>query len=705
VRVQTGVVSASYFSMLGVKPVLGRDFLPGEDAIGAEPVLLLSWKMWKEVYGGDPSVVGRVFQMNDRPHTVIGVLPPLPAYPDANDLFMPASACPFRSNPQMLARRDARMVSAFARLRPGAFLESVRTEAKGLVGRLQQQYADAYPKGGGVGLELTPLREELTRRARTTFLTLLVTVALILLVACANVANLALARLSDRGHEMALRAALGAGRLRLLRQLLTESTILACLGGALGLALAYTAQGALVRFAARYTPRSGEITIDGAVLLFTLLASLLTGLVFGSLPGLPKVDALARTMVGEGTRSTATRAKRRLRAALVVGQLALSFVLLVFAALALRSLWRLNRVDGGFRTENVLTAQIHLNWSTYLSPQHQIDAEKVVAFHDRLRSRLQSLPGVVTVGNAWTVPLNAGFNNGGQFQVEGREIDGAAPITAVQIGASRDYFDAVTVPLVKGELFRGDERGGEEPLVTLVSREFARRYFPNEDPVGKRITGNGGRSWRTIVGVVGDVRQSDLRQEPEPTTYVPFTELPGFSSYIFVRALGDPRPLERRLRELVLESDAQAAVSDVETLESRRSESLAAPRLATLLLSLFAFVALAISATGLGGVLAYQVAQRSKEIGVRMALGAAPNRVLGEIVGSGMRTTAVGLTLGLAGALAASRLLTGMLYGVSPTDAVCIAASALTLLATSFVACLLPGRRAVTVQPVSALRV
>jgi putative ABC transport system permease protein len=701
-RVQTGVVSANYFDMLEVKPLVGRTFVPGEDALGAEAVLVLSYRFWQEAFGGDPTIVGRPFQMNDRPHTVVGVLPPLPAFPDANDVFMPASACPFRSNPQALANRGARAVSAFAKLRPGATLDGATREARGLAARLQGQFADAYPTAP-VTIEMAPLAEEMTRGARSTFLLLLGIVSLILLVACANVANLALARLADRGHEMALRAALGGGRRRLLRQLLTESTLLALLGGALGLALAWSAKGMLVAFAARFTSRAGEIRVDGAVLVFTLVVALGTGLLFGSLPGLPRVDALARAAL-DGARSTATRGRRRMRRALVVGQLALSFVLLVVAALALRSLWRLDRVDAGFRGENVLTAQVHLNWSRYLSAEHQIERDQVVALHDRVAGELRALPGVVAVGQAWTVPLNANFNNNGQFQIEGREPDPRSALRATQIGAAPDYFRAVGVPVLEGEPFRGDERG-QEPRVTLVSREFARRYFPNESAVGQRITGDGGRSWRTIVGVVGDVRQSDLRREPEPTAYVPFTEFPGFSSYLFVRALGDPRPLERELRRLVLAADAQAAVSDVRTLEHLRSESLAAPRLATFLLSLFAFLALAISATGLGGVLAYSVAQRTQEIGVRMALGAAPRRVLAEIVSEGMRTTLAGLLLGLFGSLAAARLLGGLLYGVSPTDTLCLVASAATLLLTAFVASLLPGRRAVAVEPVRALRV
>jgi len=703
-RVTTGVVSANYFDAFHVEPILGRTFRPGEDALGAEPVLLLSWKFWQQAYGGDPAIVGRVFQMNDRPHTVVGVLPPLPAWPGANDVYMPASACPFRSNPASLARRDARAVSAYAKLKPGVTLASATAEANRLAQRLEAAYPEAYPKDAVASISLTPVRDEMTAGARSTFLVLLGTVGLILLVACANVANLALARLADRGHEMSLRAALGAGRARLLGQLLVESTLLSLAGGALGITLALLTRGLLVSFAARFSARASEISIDGTVLLFTLGVSLLTGLVFGSLPGLPRAERLAREVGGDGVRSTTSRGRRRLRTALVVGQLALSFALLVGASLMLRSLWRLRGQDAGFRSENVLTAEVHLNWSNYLTPQHGIDSARALGFHERLAERLRALPGVVTVGNAWTFPLNSGFTNNGAFEVEGRPSEGAAPMRATTIGATRDYFEALGVPLLRGDGFRGDERG-QEPQAALISAELARRFFPDQDPVGQRLSVNNGRSWRTVVGVVGDVRQSDLKSEPEPTIYVPFTEFPGFSSFVFVRSLGDPHALERELRSLVLGADAQAAVTDVETLERIRADALASPRLTTMLLALFALVALAISATGLGGVLAYSVTQRTREIGVRMALGAEPRQVLGQVVGEGMRTTASGLGLGLVAALALARLMAGLLFGISPTDVVCIAASAVTLVAVSLVACLLPGRRATAIQPVRALRV
>jgi predicted permease len=335
-RVLTGVVSAAYFDLLGVKPLLGRTFREGEDALGAEPVLVLSNAYWREHLGGDPTVVGRAFHMNDRVHTVVGVLPALPGYPDQNDVYMPASACPFRSSPGTMENRQARMLAAFARIKPGVTLEQAQADLAGLTRRLHAQYPDAYPKDVDVQTVASRVQDDMARRARPTFLVLLGTVALVLLIACANVANLSLARLSDRGRELALRAALGAGRARILRQLLTESLLLALAGGGVGLLLAVSTLEALVGFAARFSPRATEIHIDGVVLAFTLGVAILTGLLVGTLPGLPAFERLARGLAGEG-RATAGPSRQRLRAALVVSQLALSFMLLIGAALMLRS--------------------------------------------------------------------------------------------------------------------------------------------------------------------------------------------------------------------------------------------------------------------------------------------------------------------------------------------------------------------------------
>jgi len=702
-RVQTGVVSASYFSLLGIAPVLGRDFRAEDEQHGADAVLLLSHEFWTKDFGGDPAVVGRRFEMNDRVHTVIGVLPPIPRYPDENDVFMPTVACPFRSRQSVVEDRRARMLQAFARKKPGVTLDAARAEVAMVAERLRRQHKEAYSEQAlGYRADLLPLREELVRRARPTFLLLLGTVAFVLLIACANTANLMVARMAGREKELALRASLGAGRGRLMRQLLTESTLLAVAGGAFGLLLAFLASGLLATFVSRLTPRASEMRLDAAVFAFTLGLSVLTGIVAGSLPGLPSWRRLAEALQ-DGGRSGSGATRNRLRSALVVSQLALSFVLLMGAALTLRSFAKLRAVDAGFRPERVLTAEVHLNWSRYLTAEHRLDTDRALAFHENLKARLESLPGVVSASPAWTFPLNSSFNNNGTFRIEGRTYasDDALPRGEAR-GAGAEYFDAIGVPVLRGRKFDARDRAGAA-FVVLISQGLARRHFGDQDPIGQRLT-TGGQNYATIVGVVGDVRNASLDQEPKDTIYLSFLQFPGFSCQYFVRTLGDPRLLERQFAEAVHSLDAQTALHGVRTLEDVRDAALGSTRLTSALLGAFALLALAITAAGLSGLIAYSVSQRTHEIGIRMALGAAPRRVLRMVLGHGLRSVAQGLALGTAAALALARLVSGLLFGVAPTDLLCFVGSGALLLVVATVACLLPARRAVAIDPQIALR-
>lgn len=701
-RVQTGVVSWNFFDVFGVKPVLGRSFRAEDEVPGADAVLLLSHEFWQNEMGADPGVVGRRFEMNDRVHTVVGVLPPLPRYPDANDVYMPSTACPFRSRPSVIENRRARMVRAFARVKDGVPLKRARGDVAAVADRMLKEYPDAYARMSGYHADLLPLQEELVRTARPTFLLLLATVAGVLLIACANVSNLMVARLAGREKEIAVRAALGAGRGRLMRQLLTESTILALAGGVLGLVLAVAVSGTLATFVARFTPRASELRIDGWVLAFTLVVAMLTGLLSGSLPGLPAWRRLAAAL-GEAGR-TGAGGGHGLRAELVVSQLAVSFVLLIGAALTLRSFVNLLNVDAGFRTDKVLTASVNLNWSHYQTPESRVDRQRVVDFHRRLEERLRAQPGVVEVGQAWTFPLNARFNNDDTFQVEGRPVeDGQAPARAEARGASPGYFRAIGVPVLRGRAF--DERDdGESGSVILVSQGLARRQFGDEDPVGRRLSSDGGHTWSKIVGVVGDVRNVALDEEPKDTIYLSFLEYPGFGSQVFVRTLGDPRAVARALQSAVRDLDPQTALHDVRTLEDVRDASLGSPRLTAVLLGGFALLALVITAAGLSGLLAYSVSRRTHEIGIRVALGASPASVLMMVLGQGMRSVALGLALGAAGALALVRLVSGLLFGVAPTDLLCFVGSGIVLAAVASVACFVPARRATTIDPQLALR-
>ena len=699
-RVRAGVVSWNFFDVLEVRPVLGRSFRSDDEREGADAVLILSHEYWREL-GGDASIVGRRFEMNDRVHTVVGVLPPIPQYPQENDVYMPATACPFRA--RLVDNRRGRLLSAFGRVAPGFSVAQAQADMDGVSQRLRASYPDAFAREAQPHVQLSPLKEDLVRGARPLFLVLLATVALVLLIACANVANLTLARLLERSRELAIRSALGAGRARLLRQLLTESTIVALAGGVLGLVLAFAARGLLTTFAARLTPRAGEVQIDGSVLLFTLVTSVLTGILAGALPGLPGRERIAETLVAESGRTTGDRRKHRMRTGLVAWQLALSFVLLIGASLTLRSFQNLRHVDAGFHGERVLSARVNLNFTTYGDAEHRIDADKVAAFNRSMEDEIRPRAGVVAVGAAWTFPLNNQFRNDGTFIIEGRgEVTGPPP-KGTFIGVSPSYFESLGVPVLRGRAFEDRDRKGAEGAV-IVNDRLARRHWKNEDPIGRRLSSDGGRTWRTIVGVVGDVRQQALDAEYTDTVYLPFREFPGYAYMLFVRTLDDPAHAAETVRAAGRRSDPQAAITDVRTLADIRSETLSSPRLMSVLLGMFALLALVITAAGLSGLIAYSVSRRTQEIGIRMALGADRGRIITMVLREGMFSVAAGLALGIAASLALSRLVSGLLFGIGANDPLCYVGSAIVLVAAAAAACFLPARRATAVSPMTALR-
>jgi len=525
----------------------------------------------------------------------------------------------------------------------------------------------------------------------------------VLLLSGVNISFVFLARLLERSRELAIRSALGAGRARLLRQLLTESTIVALAGGVVGLGLAFAARGLLTTFAARLTPRAGEVQIDGAVLLFTLVTSVLTGILAGTLPGLPGRERVAETLVADNGRSTGDRRKHRLRTGLVAWQLALSFVLLIGASLTLRSFQNLRQVDAGFHGERVLSARVNLNFTTYGNAEHRIDADKVAAFNQSMEDLIRQRAGVVAVGAAWTFPLNNQFRNDGTFTIEGRGETAGPPPKGTFIGVSPAYFEALGVPVLNGRAFDDRDRAGGEGAV-IVNERLARRHWKGEDPIGRRISQDGGRTWRTVVGVVGDVRQEALDAEYTDTVYLPFREFPGYAYTLFVRTLDDPAHAAETVRAAARRSDPQAALTSVRTLDDIRRETLSSPRLMSVLLGMFALLALVITAAGLSGLIAYSVGRRTQEIGIRMALGADRSRIISMVMREGMLSVAAGLVLGVAGALALSRLVSGLLFGIGANDPMCYAGSAVVLLAVAAAACFLPARRATAVSPMTALR-
>lgn len=696
-QVRTGVVSAHFFDMLGIKAYLGRLFADADETHNSEPVLVLSYGYWKKHYGGDPSIVGRHFRMNDKEHTVIGVLPPVPQYPRENDVYMPTVACPFRSDPMMIRDRNMHMMLAFARMRPGQSLQSGNADLSLIASRLQQQYPESYPASRGFTSSMTSLRQQLTSDVRPMLLILLGTACLVLLIACANVANLALARMMRRESELAVRAALGASRGRLVRQLLTESTMLSLAGGVFGLLLASNVLDVLVRFVGRYTTRAAEVSISTPVLLFTVVVSVVTGLVFGSVPAFSQRLNLVSSLK-EGSASATFRIDgNRMRNLLAMGQVAISFILLIGAGLMIRSFIKLQNVDPGYKGENVLVASVPLNFSKY---QNNVD---VTNFFDRVEQKLKGTAGILGVAENSGAPLSVTNRpSSAGFVIENRPVDpqGAQPRTDVEF-ASPDAFRILGVPLFSGRFFT-DQDNDKSPQVVIVSQSFARHFFPGEDPIGKRIAGDD-KKWTKIVGVVGDMKQFSLDRDATDTLYVPMAQQANGNT-LLIKTASDPWNYVSQVRKAVYSVDPEQPITDVGTLDELRNESLTATRLTSILLALFAALALAIAATGLSGVTALLVSQRTREIGIRLALGAQRNEVLRMVVRQSMRVIILGLAAGVVGALLASRLLSTLLFRTASTDPITYVAVAAILLFVALAASYVPARRVTRVDPLIALR-
>lgn len=696
-RVQTAVVSDNYFDVLGVKPLLGRTFLPGEDAPGAPALLLLSHGFWQRAFGSDPNVVGQVFEMNNKPHTVVGVLPPLPAFPGSDDVYMPASACPFRGAAGTLTNRQGRIIAnVIARLQDGVAPAVALEDARRIGVELCGEYPQHYPADAGYRVEQDDLARSFLGNARTPLLVLLAMSGCVLLIACANVANLTLARLVRRDREIAVRAAMGAGKGRITRQLMTENLLLAMLGGGAGLALAALGLKSLVAYASAFLPRADEIGINGGVLLFTFAVTIATGLLFGSRPHLPSSDRLAETLK-DGTRGSGG-ARNRLRHLLVVSQVAVSVPLLVGAGLAARSLYHLNQVDPGIEVARVLAAPISLNWTRY-GP-----GEPRIRYWERAMQEVATLGGVDAVGLSGREPLSGLVNFASPFRIEGQDIDPNAPApTATGTTVSEHFFAVVGQRLWRGRGFTPAD-SAEAPRVVIINQSLASRVWKDADPVGQRITFDNGATWATIVGIVANARQQ-VSADPVDEVYVPLQQSGGLiTATLTVRTSGPPEALMKPLRDALRRVDPQQPITRIETLEEVRQRTLASPRLIATLLGLFAVLALVITAAGIGGVLAFTVSQRTQEIGIRMALGASRGDVLWMVLSEGLTLVAVGLGVGLGASFALVHLMDSLLYGVPATDPVTFVIVPGLLLAVAVLACALPARRATGINPMIALR-
>src|SRR5690242_19443678 len=565
-RVQTGVVSDDYFDMLGVRPLLGRTFRRGEEAVGAPPVVLLSYGFCMEKLGDGPNIVGATFTMNDKIHTVIGVLPPLPPYPDANDIWMGAGACPFRA--QILDNRRGRLVQQFALLAPGASVAQAASDVATVSARLHAQYPDAYPKARKLTTQVASLHDELTAQSRPLFFTLLAAAGFVLLIALTNFANLTLARQLRRQREVALREALGASSSRLFAQLATESLCVSLTGGVLGILVAYSGLGLLRSLATRVTPRAAEIAIDPMVLGFALLLSVVVGLVAALTPLGRGRRSLAATLRAGAATATMTRDDGRIRNVLVGAQVAIAFVLLVGAGLMVRSLVRLQGIDGGYVATDVISARVDLDWTRYANPAVRTDQTPLIlGFMDRLLARLSSQPGALSVALASNIPLNRAQPFQVPFQIRGQDVAAErlpkADLTAVSSG----YFQTIGIPLLRGSVFSDAARDTAQQSV-LVSDRLARLNWPGKDAIGQQISIDNGVHWLTIGGIVGDVHQNGLSKDVTDEIYLPLfnPQNTGTDTRVLVRAAGDPTPMGNAIRAAVREIDSKQPVVSIQTL-------------------------------------------------------------------------------------------------------------------------------------------
>jgi putative ABC transport system permease protein len=698
-RLNSRYATAGLFPLLGVDAMVGRTFRAEEDAAGGAPVVLLSYGLWQRRFGGAADAVGKSITLDSRPYTIVGVLPKGFELLQPADVFLPFT-------PWAKTLPDDRNwhpgIYAVARLKPGVTREQARTEMVGITKRLENQYPEYNT---GISADVVGLQDRLVQNVRPALLLLLGAVSFVLLIACVNVANLLLARAASRGREIAIRTSMGASRWRIVRGLLTESVLIAVTGGALGLLVASAALGPLLHMAEGSVPQIFSVGLDRSVLLFTLVVSVLTGLVFGIVPALRTGKIDLRETLNEGSRgSTTGRGHHRILGALVATEIAVALLLLIGSGLLLRSFSRLQEVSPGFQPDHLLVADLPLSQNAYAKPELRYE------FFDRLVERAKTLPGVKSAGAASFLPVSGGGSLI-QFNIEGRPPK--TPHDYVAAGyrtVTPQYMETMGVPLLQGRnIAVGDVE--KAPAVVVINASMARTYFPGENPLGKRMqigaTPDKDVPYMEIVGVVGDVLQG-LDTDAKAEMYLPYrqadTVLPVFQLSVVLRTSGDPRLQAAALRSAVREIDPNQPVVKIRTMEENMATSVTEPRFRTWLIGIFAALALVLAAVGIYGVMSYSVNQRTNEMGIRVTLGAQPNDVFRIVVGEGLRLALIGVGVGLIGALAATRVLRTFLYGVSAIDPVTFAITAALLILVAVAACYFPARRATRVDPMVALR-
>ena len=696
-RLDGRLVTAKVFALLGVEPALGRTFAPEEDQVGQHRVVVLSDALWRRRFNSDRSIVGRSITLNAESYTVVGVMPP--------DFFFPEREgelwTPWAMEPEEAGGRGDHYVRVVARLKSGVTMEGANAEVEAIAARLSNEYPRTNE---GLGFLVSSFHQDYVGNLRTPILILFAAVALVLLIACANVANLLLAQATSRRREIAIRAALGASRLAIIRQLLVQSLLLAGAGGVLGVFGAIWGVQWLSKLVPESLSKLQSVSVDARVFLFTLGVTVLTALVFGAVPAFHASRSKpGETLSDVGRDVAGGMSGRYVRRVLVVAEVALAVVLLVGAGLLIRSFQRLRQVDPGFRGDNLLTMRMVLPFSKYSKPEQRR------AFYDELLRRVDELPGVESAGMITFLPLSfSGMNF--SFSVEGRSAPGDMELPlAVYRVVSPDYFRAMTIPLQRGRVFDSRDTADAPPVI-VVNRRLAEQFWPGADPTGKRLKigpVDSPNPWATVAGVVGDVRQGGLYGEQDLAIYVPYAqERRGFVAPrdLIVRTTGNPASLAGAVREAVWAVDKDQPISNVRTMDHVLAASVSRERFQTLLLALFATLALVLACVGLYGVISYAVVQRTHEIGVRMALGAQAGDVLRLVINQGMLLTLIGLVIGIAGAFAVTRVMTEMLYGVTARDPLTFAGVPIVLGVIALLACYIPARRATKVDPLVALR-
>lgn len=695
------MVTWDLFPALGIQPELGRGFLPSEEAAGTR-VVVLSQTLWQRQFGGDRSMVGRTITLDRKPYTVVGVAPPGFAFPvNEPNIQLWTTIAADREAPSgdtpITEQRGAHLLTALGRLKPGVSIGRARADLDVIAQALAKQYPDTNTNYARASVR--PELETLTGESRTPLLILLGAVGLVLLIACANIANLLLARTANREQEIAVRAAIGASRGRVVRQLLTESLLLAILGGAAGIVLAEYALAAVLPLGGQSIPRLAQASINGQVLGFSLLLTLLATVFFGLAPALHASKTDLTSSLKERSIVSANK-HHRIRGALMIAQVTLGLVLVTGAGLLMASFLRLERSDLGLKPDHLLTFLFSL-------PEPQYNTAQQVAFHEQLLERIRALPGVESVAGVWPLPLG-GDNAIISFNIEERPAGQPKRPQARMAFATPGYFSTAGIPLLKGRLFT-EHDDTKAPRVLIVNKAFADKFFPGEDVIGKRITSGATapgekESSHEIVGVVGSAKLFAMDAEPEPIYYFPYKQLAWMPPAVILRTAVPPRTLESAVREQMSALDPLVPVFQVRTMEELLSSQVTEPRFHTLLLSCFAGIALLLTMVGLYGVMAYSVTRRTREIGVRIALGASRSTVLSMVLKQALVLLATGLVLGLASSIAADRLMQGMLFGVSSVNPAILSLSGLLVASTGVLAAYLPARRAAAMDPMTALR-